>query len=215
MAIVLLVAQKKSKTDDSPARYGCRIWIENEDLSLHPVDPNAGDGPIDSNEDVDDDHHGRVVRDIFHEAHDEIRDDPAEFPTEAPVWNFHAKRYAVYKIGNQSDIARPGDYVIEFEGAGFVASEGTPKVHLGDSILLEDSHVGPEGKLLIVILPKEVASNLDRRVIQEFAIQNPGGLERSRERWARVPVLRGTLLDQIKNAETKNFVQGAYFLEMK
>lgn len=211
LAVVLLVAQRKSKNEDSPARYGCRFWVEIPEKGLQPVDPNAGDGPDDDTRD----HHGRVERDIFREADDAIPDHPSNFPTEAPVWEFKATRYRVFKIGNQSQIARPGDFVIEFEGAGFVASEGTPKLHLGDSILLEDSYVGSDGKLLSVVLPTEVAANLDNRVIQEFAIQNPGGLERIPERWTRLPVLRAALIEQIKNAETKDFVQGAYFLERK
>lgn len=212
LTVFLLVAQRKAAKEDSPARYGCRLWVSEGNSALQPVDPNSGVGPGDVEEDfpANEDAHSRRWK----ELDDEIPQFPGVRPTEAPTV-MGASRVEVFKIGNQSVIGRPGDYVLEFHGHGFIASEGTPLVHIGDSIMLTDTHVGAEGNLLSAVMPADVAAELERRDIREFAIQNPGGLDRERENWGRLVVIKALLLKQIREAQTRDFVQGTFFLERK
>lgn len=214
VAACFMVAQKRSIKEDSPARYGCRIWVQQVNGVMQQVDPNAGEGPP-NNEENEPDPQGDVFRDIFNEVSDDVPSRPVNLPEPTAAKPLIATQYEVFKIGNQSVIGRPGDYVIEFKGNGFVASEGTPILHIGEAIVLEDSHVGADGKVLSVVLPADVAADLARRDLSEFAIQNPGGLERNPARWSKMPFVKATLLSRIQGAQTANFVQGAYFLERK
>lgn len=122
--------------------------------------------------------------------------------------------YSVWKLDQDTEMGRAGDYLIAVDGSGFMDGTSRPIVHLGDSVHLEDVYVNPSGTSLLVVVPREMDPLVRRWSFESLAIQNPGGLDRDCRRWGRLKMTREELVQQMEDAHLAALKYGAYELSL-
>ncbi len=161
-------------------------------------DPNAGDVPVDPNDDESEgSQHDEKPRDIHVQ----------------PLVALQIHKVELYGIGVGSDIGKAGDKAVVITGQGFADSESSPIIHLGDEIILDQVYVSEAGRVLIALLPAEIAAGLRLRDFAQLAVQNPGGMNRDPQRWARFPLNKPQFVQDVQSAVEANFKRGEFFVQ--
>jgi hypothetical protein len=194
VAAGLLVTQTPVRKNPSPADPGMNIVkvVNSSTGAVLDNDPTGGVEPDDPRD-------------------EELQDD---IPTpESPV-SLNVSKYEFVRLGPESAVGKAGDWALVVKGAGFYEAERAPLVHLGDSIVLQEVYVDPEGDELYALLPDSVAHIIQSADIRRLSVQNPGGLNRDRGRWIGLDITHEDLVKACTSAQKAALIHGDYFLQL-
>lgn len=189
------MSQRPSRKTPSPAEPGMVLAdakVKKKKNGITPTiplqdpedpDPGAGDEPLD---------------DVNHDEEDK----PIAPPQ--PV-SLAVRTYELARVSEGSAIGNSGDWVLIVGGQGFMESETPPVVHVGDSIHLKKTYVNATGTEIYALLTFAESILLQRMSISEIAVQNPGGMNRSPDRWGKLAVIKEEVRQRIINAPTIGF----------
>jgi hypothetical protein len=98
---------------------------------------------------------------------------------------------AIVRLSTGTEIGNPQDYLLIVYGDGFWETEYAPKLHLSPSLILDQTTVSQDGKVLYVTVPAAMVSKIKALNLREIQVQNPGGLDLDPKRWRKLALPRG------------------------
>lgn len=117
----------------------------------------------------------------------------------------------IYKVGEKSEIGKPGDYVLLLKGQGFLGASLNPVVHIGKWELAE-TYLNAEMTELYVVISEKQWRELGQERWVGISVQNAGAHNEARDRWGTLKVEDAEWRKKIQAAESIHLFYSDYWV---